>query len=135
MSSLFRTVIASSKAPKPIGPYSQAVKVGNTVYVSGCLGVEPTTMQLVSGGPAEEAKKALDNLKEVLSCADSSLGNVVKATVFLDDLNNFSTVNEVYKKYFAEPFPARSCFQVAKLPMGAKVEIEVVAISGRLETK
>lgn len=121
-------------APKPVGPYNQAVQVGETVYVSGCLGMDKDTMKLVAGGAAAEADKAIQNLEAVLKAANSSLSNVVKSTVFLDDMNDFGNVNEVYKKYFKEPFPARSTFQVGKLPLGAKVEIEVVAISGILET-
>ncbi|XP_073968626.1 reactive intermediate imine deaminase A homolog UK114 isoform X2 [Rhodnius prolixus] len=114
---------------------SQAVQVGQTVYVSGCLGLDKDTMKLVSGGAANEAKKAIENLEAVLVAADSSLSNVVKTTVLLEDINDFTSVNDVYKTYFKEPFPARACYQVGKLPLGAKIEIEVIAISGPLETK
>ncbi|KAK9502726.1 hypothetical protein O3M35_011440 [Rhynocoris fuscipes] len=135
MASIIRRIISSANAPKPVGPYSQAVQAGETLYVSGCLGLDKDSMKLVPGGAASETKKAIENLQEILKAGNSSLNNVVKTTVFLDDMNDFNSVNEVYKSFFKEPYPARSCFQVAKLPLGAKVEIEVVAISGKLETK
>ncbi|CAH1398626.1 unnamed protein product [Nezara viridula] len=134
MAGLIRKIITTPNAPKPVGPYSQAVQVGQTLYVSGCLGLDKDSMKLILGGAAAETELALKNLENILLAADSSLSKVIKSTVFLDDINDFGAVNEVYKKYFKEPFPARSCFQVGKLPLGAKVEIEVVAISGPLET-
>uniref|UniRef100_A0A0A9YG76 Uncharacterized protein n=1 Tax=Lygus hesperus TaxID=30085 RepID=A0A0A9YG76_LYGHE len=134
MSRIIRRVIKTSNAPAPVGPYSQAVQAGDTLYVSGCLGLDKTSLKLVPGGAAQEAEKALENLEAVLSAADTSIAHVVKTTVFLDDINDFAAVNEVYKKHFKDPFPARSCFQVGKLPLGAKVEIEVVAIVGNLVT-
>ncbi|KAF6203175.1 hypothetical protein GE061_003592 [Apolygus lucorum] len=134
MSKIIRRVIKTPNAPAPVGPYNQAVQAGDTLYVSGCLGLDKTTLKLVSGGAAKEAEKALENLEAVLSAADTSIENVVKTTVFLDDMNDFAAVNEVYKKYFKDPFPARSCFQVGKLPLGAKVEVEVVAVVGNLVT-
>ncbi|XP_075224543.1 rutC family protein UK114-like [Lycorma delicatula] len=132
MSKLLRKIIHIANAPKPIGPYNQAVRAGNTVYVSGMLGVNPPTNKLVEGGASEEAKQALKNLDALLQASDSSLSKVVKSTIYLDDLNDFSAVNEVYKQYFKEPYPARSTFQIAKLPLNAKIEIEVVALSGEV---
>uniref|UniRef100_A0A1B6JU46 Uncharacterized protein n=1 Tax=Homalodisca liturata TaxID=320908 RepID=A0A1B6JU46_9HEMI len=129
-SGIVRKVIFASKGPKPVGPYSQAVQAGQTVYVSGVLGLNCETMKLVEGGAVKEAEQALQNLGHILTAADSDYSKVVKNTVFLDNIEDFAAVNEVYKKYFKEPFPARSCFQVAKLPLGAKVEIETIALSG-----
>uniref|UniRef100_A0A1B6MPI0 Uncharacterized protein n=1 Tax=Graphocephala atropunctata TaxID=36148 RepID=A0A1B6MPI0_9HEMI len=129
-SGVIRKVIFTSKGPKPVGPYSQAVQAGQTVYVSGVLGLNNETMKLVEGGAVKEAEQALQNLGHILAAANSDYGKVVKNTVFLDNMDDFAAVNEVYKKYFKEPFPARSCFQVAKLPLGAKVEIETIALSG-----
>uniref|UniRef100_A0A069DVY8 Putative translation initiation inhibitor n=1 Tax=Panstrongylus megistus TaxID=65343 RepID=A0A069DVY8_9HEMI len=135
MANLIKRVITSANAPKPVGPYSQAVQIGQTLYVSGCLGLDKDTMKLVSGGAANEAKKAIENLEAILIAGDSSLNNVIKTTVLLEDINDFSSVNEIYKSFFKEPYPARVCYQVGKLPLGAKIEIEVVALSGPLETK
>ncbi|XP_068081282.1 rutC family protein UK114 isoform X3 [Anabrus simplex] len=144
MSKAVRKIICTASAPKPVGPYKdcfcmggetgQAVRVDNTVYVSGVLGLNKDTMKLVDGGALEEAKQALINLGKILEAADSSYGNVVKTTIFLDDINDFAPINELYKEYFKPPFPARSTFQVGKLPMGAKVEIEVIALSGEVQT-
>ncbi|XP_054287119.1 2-iminobutanoate/2-iminopropanoate deaminase-like isoform X2 [Macrosteles quadrilineatus] len=127
-----KKAIVTSKAPKPVGPYSQAVQIGDTVFVSGVLGLNKDTLKLVEGGAGPEAEQALLNLGHILDAADSYYANVVKTTVFLADMDDFPTVNEVYKKYFEEPYPARSCFQVAKLPLGAKVEIEAIAVSGNV---
>jgi len=135
MANFIRKIISTASAPKPVGPYSQAVQVGKTVYVSGVLGLDKDSMQLAPGGAVEQAKLALKNLGEVLKAADSSYDRVVKATVFLEDMNDFKDVNEVYATYFKEPYPARSAYQVAKLPLGAKIEIEVIAVSGDLPTK
>ncbi|KAG8336043.1 2-iminobutanoate/2-iminopropanoate deaminase [Homalodisca vitripennis] len=121
---------ADSDYSKDFYVNSQAVQAGQTVYVSGVLGLNCETMKLVEGGAVKEAEQALQNLGHILTAADSDYSKVVKNTVFLDNIEDFAAVNEVYKKYFKEPFPARSCFQVAKLPLGAKVEIETVALSG-----
>ncbi|XP_014276051.1 rutC family protein UK114 [Halyomorpha halys] len=134
MAGLIRKIISTPNASRPLGPYNQAVQIGQTIYVSGCIGMDKDSSKLVSGGVAAEAEKAIKNLENILLAADSSLSKVIKSTVFLEDMNDFGAVNEVYKKYFKEPFPARSCIQVAKLPGGAKMEIEVVAVSGPLET-
>ncbi|GJQ84156.1 hypothetical protein Trydic_g2835 [Trypoxylus dichotomus] len=134
MSSVIRRIIATSKAPRPVAPYNQAVVLDKTVYVSGVLGLNKDTMKLVEGGAAAEARQALRHLGNILEAAGSSYDSVVKTNIFLNDINDFSSVNEVYKEYFKKDFPARSTFQVGKLPMGASVEIEVIAASGDVET-
>ncbi|XP_004431254.1 PREDICTED: ribonuclease UK114 [Ceratotherium simum simum] len=134
MSSLIRRVINTVKAPGPIGPYSQAVLVDKTVYVSGQIGLDPSSGQLVPGGVAEEAKQALTNIGEILKAAGCDFSNVVKTTVLLADINDFNTVNEIYKQYFKSSFPARAAYQVAALPKGGRVEIEAVAVLGPLTT-
>eukprot|EP00099_Drosophila_melanogaster_P007790 NP_001260465.1 UK114, isoform B [Drosophila melanogaster] len=135
MSTIVRKLISTANAAKPVAPYNQAVVADRTVYVSGCLGLDKDTMKLVPGGPTEQAQKALENLEAVLKAADSGVDKVIKNTVFLKDLNDFGAVNEVYKRVFNKDFPARSCFQVAKLPMDALVEIECIALTGSVETK
>lgn len=116
----------SDQAPKALGPYSQGMVTGNTVFLSGQLGIDPATNQLKEG-VEEQAKQSLANIQNVLSTIDLSLKNVVKVTVFLKDLDHFVAVNEIYANHFEEPYPARSCVQVAKLPADALVEIEVIA--------
>lgn len=122
-----KQIVATDKAPKAIGPYSQAVIVGDMVYASGQLGMDPATMEL-QGTVEEQAHQALKNVKEVLAAAGTSIDKVFKTTVFLADMNDFVKVNEVYAQYFVEPFPARSAVEVARLPKDAKVEIEVIAL-------
>ena len=116
MASLIRKVISTAKAPGAIGPYSQAVLFDKTIYISGQLGMDPSSGQLVPGGVAEEAKQALTNMGEILKVAGCDFTNVVKTTVLLADINDFNTVNEVYKQYFKSSFPARAAYQVAALP-------------------
>lgn len=132
MSSLIRRVISTTKAPAAIGPYSQAVLVDRTLYISGQLGLDPASGQLVPGGVKEEAKQALNNMGEILKAAGCDFSNVVKTTVLLADINDFSTVNDIYKQYFKSNFPARAAYQVAALPRGGRVEIEAVAVQGPL---
>ncbi|XP_012867871.1 PREDICTED: ribonuclease UK114 [Dipodomys ordii] len=134
MSSLIRKVITAAKNPRPIGPYSHAVLVDRTMYISGQVGLDPSSGKLVPGGVAEEAKQALTNMFEILKAAGCDFTNVVKTTVFLTDMNDFGTVNEVYKQFFKSDFPARSAYQVAALPIGAHVEIEAIAVQGPLTT-
>ncbi len=122
-----KKIVATTSAPSAIGPYSQAVIVGEMVYTSGQLGMDPQTMVL----PAtveEQAHQACKNLKAVLEEAGSSMAHVVKTTVFLENIDDFAAVNAVYAQYFEEPFPARSAVGVAKLPKAAKVEIESIAL-------
>ncbi len=121
-------IVSTAKAPAAIGPYSQAVKFGNMIYTSGAIPTDPATGDVVPGGAAEQAEQALKNLSEVLSASGAKLSDVIKTTVFIKDMNHFAAINEVYKKYFTENFPARSCVEVARLPKDVLVEIECVAI-------
>ena len=134
MASLVRKLISTANAAKPVAPYNQAVVADRTVYVSGCLGLDKSTMQLVAGGITQQTEMALKNLEAVLIAADSGMDKVVKNTVFLKDLNDFAAVNEVYQRVFKKEFPARSAVQVARLPMDALVEIESIALTGNVVT-
>jgi 2-iminobutanoate/2-iminopropanoate deaminase len=125
-----KTIVHTDKAPKAIGPYSQAVAAGGFVFTSGQIPVDPATGNLVQGDIGEQARQVFANLAAVLEAAGAGFSNVVKATVFLRDMNDFATVNEVYASYFTGGFPARSCVQVARLPRDVGVEIEMVAFSG-----
>ncbi len=120
-------VISTQKAPSAIGPYSQAIKVGNLVYTSGQIPIDPATGMIVEGGIQAQARQSLLNVKAILEEAGLTMGNVVKTTVFMADMNDFADMNAVYAEFFAEPFPARSAVAVKTLPKGALVEIEVVA--------
>ncbi len=120
--------IHTDNAPAAIGPYSQAVKAGNTIYVSGQLPVDPATGEFAGDSIAEQTKQSLTNIKNILEKAGAGMENVVKTTVLLSDINDFAAMNEVYATFFKEPFPARAAFQVAAIPKGAKVEIEAVAV-------
>ena len=122
-----KQVVASDQAPKAVGPYSAGISAGDTVYISGQLGLNPATGELAEGVEAQ-AKQSLANIGALLEAAGLGYGNVVKTTVLLADIDDFATVNQVYASCFAEPYPARSCFAVAALPMGGKVEIEAVAV-------
>jgi len=122
-----RKAILTDKAPKPIGPYSQAVLHGSLVFTSGQIPIDPATGDLVTGDIVKEAEQVFANLAAVLAAAGTDLGRAVKTTVFLTDMGQFGKVNEVYARHFREPFPARSTVQVAALPKGVSVEIEVVA--------
>ncbi len=121
-----RQIIHTDRAPKAIGPYSQAVRVGQTVYLSGQIPLDPATGELVTGDIEVEARRAFDNLQAVAEAAGGSLANAVKVTIFLTDLANFAKVNEVMAKYFLEPYPARATVGVAQLPRGARVEVECI---------
>lgn len=125
-----RQTIHSSKAPQAIGPYSQAVRAGDTVYLSGQIPLDPATMQLVSGDIEAEIRQVFENLKAVAEAAGGSLTNAVKVNVFLTDLGHFAKVNEIMATYCTEPFPARAAVGVAQLPRGARVEIECVLYLG-----
>ena len=120
-------VISTKKAPAAIGPYSQAIQVGHLVYTSGQIPIDPATGAIVEGGIKEQTRQSLTNVKAILEEAGLSMGHVVKATVFMADMNDFADMNSVYAEFFAEPFPARSAVAVKTLPKGALVEIEVVA--------
>jgi len=121
------SVISTSNAPAAIGPYSQAIKLGNLVFTSGQIPLDPTTGQVVYGTAEVQAHQVLTNLKAVLEAADTSLDKVVKTTVFIKDMNDFAAINAVYASYFTAAPPARSCVEVARLPKDVLVEIEAVA--------
>lgn len=123
-----KEIISTSKAPAAIGPYSQGVKAGNFVFVSGQTGFIPETGEIEEGGVQAQTKRVLENVKAVLEAANTSMENVVKATVFIQDMNDFGKINEIYAQYFTDQKPARACIEVARLPGDALVEIEVIAI-------
>ena len=122
------TAIHTEKAPAAIGPYSQAVKAGNTIYVSGQLPVDPSAGEFAGEDIKTQTKQSLTNIKNILEEAGAGMDNIVKTTVLLADIADFAAMNEVYATFFKEPFPARAAFQVAAIPKGAKVEIEAVAV-------
>lgn len=122
-----KRVIHTDKAPKALGPYSQAIETNGFIFASGQLGIDPATGDLQVGAEAQ-IKQALTNVASVLEEAGSSMENIVKTTIFFKDLANFQAVNEIYGSFFENAYPARSAFQVAKLPLDAEVEIEVVAV-------
>jgi 2-iminobutanoate/2-iminopropanoate deaminase len=117
----------TKKAPAAIGPYSQAIRVGNLVYTSGQIPIDPATGSFAKGGIKEQTRQSLTNVKAILEEAGLGMGNVVKTTVFMADMNDFADMNAVYAEFFSEPYPARSAVAVKTLPKGALVEIEVVA--------
>ena len=121
-------IINSDQAPKAIGPYSQAVRVGNVIYTSGQIGLDPATGSLVEGDFAAQVRRVFENMKAVLAAAGISFSNVIKATVYVTDLANFATLNEIYASYFGDTKPARSTVGVAQLPKGALVEIDLIAV-------
>lgn len=121
-----REIIQTDKAPQAIGTYSQAVKVGKTVYMSGQIPLVPETMELVDGDISVNIRRVFDNLKAVAQAAGGDLGDVAKLNIFLIDLSHFPTVNEVMAEYFTEPYPARAALGVASLPKGAQVEMDAV---------
>jgi reactive intermediate/imine deaminase len=124
------TIVKTASAPAPIGPYSQAVRAGDTVYVSGVIGLDPKSGQMVEGGVAAQAERVLASLSEIARAAGGSLANTVKVTVYLTDLASFSVVNEHMTRAFREPFPARATVGVKELPRGAALEIDAVLFLG-----
>jgi 2-iminobutanoate/2-iminopropanoate deaminase len=124
-----REVIQTEKAPRAIGPYAQAIKTDGFLFTSGQIALDPATGKLIDGDISAQTRRVLDNLKAVLESGGSSLNQVVKATVYLTDLSNFSKMNEVYAEYLGHVKPARSTVGVASLPLGASVEIDLVAIA------
>ena len=122
--------IQTPNAPAAIGPYSQAVQAGGTIYVSGQLPSNPATGEFAGADIRAQARQSLENIKAILAAAGADMAHVVKTTVLLQDMADFAAMNEVYAEYFTEPYPARAAFQVAKLPKGALVEIEAVAVTG-----
>ena len=122
-----KEIISTDKAPAAIGPYSQAVKVGNLLFTSGMIPIDPATNTLVEGEIEVQAEQALTNIKNLLEASGSSTDKVVKTVVFIKDMNDFAKVNEIYAKYFTGNYPARSCVEVARLPKDVLIEIEAIA--------
>ncbi len=123
-----KEVISTDKAPGAVGPYSQAILKGDMLFASGQVAIDPATGKVVEGDVSAQAEQCLKNVQAVLAAANMTVENVVKVTVFITNMADFPLVNEVYKKFFTEPFPARSCVGVASLPLGVQVEIEVTAV-------
>ena len=123
-----REVIATENAPAAVGPYSQGIRAGEFIFSAGQLGIDPTTGKFVKGGIEAQARQALTNLQAVLEAGGSSLSRAVKVTVFLQDINDFKIVNNVYAQFFTDDPPARSAVQVAALPLGGLIEIEAIAL-------
>ena len=121
-----KEIISTNKAPQAIGPYSQAVKIGNLIFISGQVPINPETGDVVSGSIEDQANQVIENIRNICEAADRDLGDIVKLSIFLTDLGNFSIVNEVMKKYFSEPYPARATIEVSGLPLGVDVEIEAI---------
>ena len=122
-----KQAFSSPDAPKAIGPYSQAVRAGQLLFVSGQVPLDPATGQIVAGDVAAQTRRVFDNLGAVLKAGGRSFADVVRTTVFLADMNDFAAVNEVYGTYFSEPYPARATVQVARLPKDARIEIDLIA--------
>jgi reactive intermediate/imine deaminase len=125
-----KKIISTSEAPAAIGTYSQAVRVANTVYLSGQIPLDPRTMQMVGPDPAAQIRRVFDNLSAVAAAAGGSLADIVKLTIYLTDLANFPLVNEIMAQYFREPYPARAAIGVAELPKQAAVEMDAVMVVG-----
>lgn len=125
-----RTIIATENAPKAIGPYAQAVQVGNTIYTSGQIPLDPATGEMVGGDITAQARRVFENLRAVIEAAGASFDDVARVGIYLTDLGNFAAVNAVMAEYFREPYPARSTIGVASLPRGAQVEVDLVLVRG-----
>ena len=123
-----KQVITSEKAALPVGPYSQAIKTGNFIFVAGEKGIDPQTGKIVEGGIAAETRQTLENVKAILDAAGATMDNAVRSVVYMTDMGEFSQMNEVYAEYFNQAPPGRSCVQVVALPAGAHVEIEITAV-------
>lgn len=127
-----KDIIYSKNAPKPIGPYSQAIKLtmdsGKILYTSGQVAIDPKTGNFISGGIKEQTRQVIENLKALLNEAGTEINKVIKTTVFLKDMNDFTVMNEIYSEYFGDSKPARSTVEVARLPKDALIEIEVIAV-------
>ncbi len=125
-----KKVISTTAAPAAVGPYSQAIEANGTLYVSGQIALDPATAQIVAGGIEAETKQVFSNIGAILAEAGYGFEDVVKTTVLLDDIGDFATMNDIYATYFVGDKPARACYEVAQLPKGVKVEIEVIAVKG-----
>jgi 2-iminobutanoate/2-iminopropanoate deaminase len=123
-----RDIVSTDRGPKPIGPYSQAVKANGFLYVSGQVALDPQTGEMVAGGITEQTERAMNNLKGIVEAAGTKLSHAVKTTIYLKDMNDFAAMNEVYGKFFTAAPPARSTVQVSRLPKDALVEIDIVAV-------
>jgi 2-iminobutanoate/2-iminopropanoate deaminase len=125
-----RELVTAAGAPKAIGPYSPALKVGNLLFLSGSIPLDPVSGQLVAGGIVEQTTQVMENIKSLLEAAGASFNNIARTTVFMIDLGEFAQMNEIYAKFFTAPYPARSTVQVVKLPKDVRVEIDVIAVLG-----
>ena len=125
-----RELVTAAGAPRAIGPYSPALKVGNLLFLSGSIPLDPASGQLVSGGIVEQTTRVMENIKTLLDAAGASFSHVARTTVFMVDLAEFAQMNDVYSTYFTAPYPARSTVQVVKLPRDVRVEIDVIAVLG-----
>jgi 2-iminobutanoate/2-iminopropanoate deaminase len=123
-----KKAVSAANGAKPIGPYSTAIENGDLLFISGQIPLDAATGKLVPGDVSAQARQSMENLKGILAAAGLSFAHVVKTTIFLTDMADFAAVNEVYKSYVTEPYPARSTFAVAALPMGARVEVEMIAM-------
>lgn len=123
-----KEIVTTDKAPRPVGPYSQAIKSKGWLYVSGQIALNPETGELVQGSFAEETRMVLENLKAIIEAGGSSLDHTVKVMIYLTDMNNFAEFNEIYTEYFGKSLPARACVEVNRLPKDVKIEIEAVAL-------
>ncbi|CUU04355.1 endoribonuclease L-PSP [Candidatus Thermokryptus mobilis] len=123
-----KRIIYTEKAPKPIGPYSQAVIAGNLIFTAGQIPIDPTTNQVVQGDIKEQTRRVLENLRAILEAVGSTFDDVVKVTIYMKDLNEFSAMNEVYSEYFKNSPPARTTVEVSRLPRDVKIEIDLIAI-------
>lgn len=121
-------VVATDKAPKAIGPYSQAIDTGSFIFTSGQIPIDPLNGEIVEGGVREQAVQVMENLKNVIEASGSDMTKVVKVTIFIKDMGDFSQINQVYSEYFSQPYPARSCVEVARLPKDVLIEIEAIAM-------
>ena len=128
MKKIKKEIVKTKKAPLAIGPYSQAVKVGNLLFISGQLSIRPETNEFMDGNVEVQTEQVLNNIKAILEAGDSSLKDVIKTNIYLQNMENFTLVNKVYNRYFKDRFPARACVEVSKLPKNAKIEIEAIAM-------
>jgi len=124
-----KEIIMTEKGPKPMGPYSQAIRANGFIFISGQGAVDPATGQLIAGGLAQQATRTLDNLKAIVEAAGSSLDHAVKVSVFLKDMNDFDAMNEIYARYFPQNRPARTTVEVARLPRDILIEIDLIALA------
>lgn len=127
---IMNKAVSTTNAPAAIGPYSQAIQVNKTIYVSGQIPIDPATGEFAGEDIAAQTRQSLTNIRQILAAAGADMTNVVKTTVLLSDIADFAAMNEVYAEFFAEPYPARAAFQAAAIPKGAKVEIEAIAVLG-----